>query len=280
MMKIEEKVTNIRKNKMKISHEVPIQLLKDSLRFNDYQYCLVHLLDEYPEYKKHFMEFSKTGGDIILDNSIFELGTAFDADKFADKIRELKPTQYIIPDVLDDGPATIENYKKFVSKYDDLPGIKIGVVQGKTYDEFKKCYEFMSTNADKISIPFTASCFNNMTNYTNKLDKWCYGRPITIFKLQEDDVWNFDKPHHLLGCSLYKEFKNSRKFYKKSNIVSLDTSNPVVAGIDRIEYNDINGLTIKPSAKLFELLDTILDEEQLDVINYNIAKFREGINER
>ena len=31
---------------MKVSHEVPIPYLRQSRSFNDYDYCLPHLLDE------------------------------------------------------------------------------------------------------------------------------------------------------------------------------------------------------------------------------------------
>ena len=42
---------------MKVSHETPISLLNDTLRFkdfnyNDFDYALVHLFDKYPEYYK------------------------------------------------------------------------------------------------------------------------------------------------------------------------------------------------------------------------------------
>ena len=40
---------------MQISHEVPIALLKKSKDFNDYDYCLLHLLEK-PEYKKYYEE--------------------------------------------------------------------------------------------------------------------------------------------------------------------------------------------------------------------------------
>lgn len=87
---------------MRISHEVPISLLKESRKFNDYSYCLVHLLDEYPEYKDFYKEEIKLGRSVLLDNSLFELETLFDGDIFAQKIVEMKPTEYIIPDSLED----------------------------------------------------------------------------------------------------------------------------------------------------------------------------------
>ena len=59
---------------MKISHETPIGLFNESVQFNDYEYCLVHLLEEQPEYLKHFEMCRDTNHPFLLDNSIFELG--------------------------------------------------------------------------------------------------------------------------------------------------------------------------------------------------------------
>ena len=39
---------------MKISHEVPKELFEDSLKFNDYDYALVHLFDKDPEYLQFY----------------------------------------------------------------------------------------------------------------------------------------------------------------------------------------------------------------------------------
>ena len=42
--------------KVKISHEVPITLLEESKKFNDYDYCLPHLLDQHNLYEKYFRQ--------------------------------------------------------------------------------------------------------------------------------------------------------------------------------------------------------------------------------
>ena len=40
--------------KVKVSHEVPLAVLNISQTFNDYDYCLPHLLDSEYEYFKYF----------------------------------------------------------------------------------------------------------------------------------------------------------------------------------------------------------------------------------
>ena len=59
---------------IKVSHETPLCLLEDSKRFNDYDYCLPHLMDECPEYEAYFRQAREEGRYIIMDNSLHELG--------------------------------------------------------------------------------------------------------------------------------------------------------------------------------------------------------------
>ena len=51
---------------MKVSHEVPLCLLEDSLDFNDYDYALVHLLDKDEDYANFFKKAKQQGRYIIV----------------------------------------------------------------------------------------------------------------------------------------------------------------------------------------------------------------------
>ena len=62
---------------IKVSHEVPRCLLEDSKNFNDYDYCLPHLLDEDDQYREFFYQAKEEGRYIIMDNSLHELGKAY-----------------------------------------------------------------------------------------------------------------------------------------------------------------------------------------------------------
>jgi len=110
-----------------ISHEVPLSFLKESLTFNDYDYALVHLFEKYPEYFAFFQKSLSLKRQVILDNSLYELGESFEAESFASYIEKLNPTYYIVPDVWAKGPENIESYSKFNF---ELNSLKIGVVQG------------------------------------------------------------------------------------------------------------------------------------------------------
>ena len=66
---------------MLVSHESPISILDKSKDYNDYDYALVHLFETHPKYYNFFKESIKLGREVLLDNSIFELGESFEPGK-------------------------------------------------------------------------------------------------------------------------------------------------------------------------------------------------------
>lgn len=265
---------------IKIAHEAPISILKSMQSMTDYDYALVHLFESHQEYYDYFYDARHNKHrDVLLDNSIFELGTAFDGEKFAEWIVKLQPSYYILPDVLEDSDGTIGNFISFSSMYKDLPCLKIGTVQGRTFSELVDCYRFMSEHADMIAISFDLSYYQVSSMGNGKLQRQCNGRYKFICDLIAADVWNKDKPHHLLGCSLAKEFSMYRKnSYLFDSIYSVDTSNPVVAGIKGLLYNGEFGLETKPSQKLFELIEHNVSPEEMKRIEYNVKCFKQIAN--
>ena len=264
---------------MLVSHETPISFLEESREYNDYDYALVHLFETHPEYYSFFKCSLGMGREVLLDNSIFELKTAFDPEKFAKYVEELKPTYYVIPDVLEESLRTIGAFTSFRKNYSKLPGLKIGVVQGSTYQQLVDCYRYMSDYADYIAISFDYSWYQTVGYSRNpgkgirraNLERMCNGREFLIRKLISDGHWNHNKPHHLLGCSLAKEFKNYKDI---KSIRSLDTSNPIVAGIrGRRYYKDI-GLLGKPNIMLADLIDHAVTADQVTDIVHNVKEFK------
>ena len=267
---------------IKISHECPVSLLQDSIFFNDYQYCLVHLMEENEKYHDWFISKFRSScpdGEILLDNSIFELGTSFEPEQYAVWAEKIQPNSYIVPDALEDYAKTITAFERFVRDYPDLPGAKIGVVQGKPWTEIVDCYKFMTASADCIAFSFDLSLYNFRGYGNNRLELCTTARQNCIARLISENIWNYNKPHHLLGCSLAREFR----WYRENNvrgIRSLDTSNPVVAGLKGIRYNDTYGLTTKPSQKLFTMITHEVTADEVENINYNVEMFRQIVNGR
>lgn len=211
--------------------------------------------------------------EFILDNSIFELGEAFDSEKFAGWVERLKPDFYIVPDVLESAGDTIKSYTQFTNDYPIKHGMRIGVVQGKTYQDLVECYKFMSSFADYIAISFDYQYYLYTGRGNTKLERYCDGRQRFIQQLISDNIWDWKKPVHLLGASLAREFG----FYLDHNIYNIrscDTSNPVVAGYEGVRYSGTLGLNTKSETKLFTIIDEEVSKDQLATINYNISQFR------
>lgn len=270
---------------MIISHESPISILKQSLKYNDYDYALVHLCDQIPEYYDFFKTSVARGRHVLLDNSIFELGVSFDPVKYAKFIEDLRPTEYIIPDVLEDFNKTCESLEIWLKNYKDLPGKRIAVIQGKTYEELKQCLAYInSTKAvHKIGISFDYSYYLESTedqkDKFNKWERYCVGRNTLLQRLEHDLGLPRNVKYHLLGCSLPQEFKVAKLFgFMKNMFESVDTSSPVVHGIYKIKYDPKDGLGEKNSMKLADLINEQVSVEQLEIIRYNTQIFRQFVN--
>ncbi|MGA1049573.1 MAG: hypothetical protein ACO3UU_16335 [Minisyncoccia bacterium] len=262
---------------MKISHESPLSMLEHSRVYNDYDYCLVHLLDEIPQYHEFFVDSLKMGREVILDNSIFELGTAFDMNKYAEWVKKLVPTEYILPDALEDSISTITNEVKWKTTYaDSIPQQckSIGVAQGRSYEEIVGCYRYLDEiiNVDKLAISFDYSYYQKVFPHPNKWVSFALGRVHVLSRMLEEGIINQSKPHHLLGCSLPIEFL----FYRNGFdwIESVDTSNPIVHGLKNIMYES-TGLMTKESTKLVNLINAQPDNISSDIIDLNIDVFRQ-----
>lgn len=265
---------------IKIAHEAPLCIMPRIRELTDYCYALVHLFEESEEYYNYFVESKTLGRIVLLDNSIFELGTAFNSDKFAEWVTKLTPHEYIVPDALEDTATTIANFDNWLAKYKDLPGKKIGVVQGKNYSELYDCYKYMADKADKIAISFDYSYYLTTGRGSNKYQQYCDGRHKLINCLLDDLVVNYQKPHHLLGCSVpaefgyYGSYPNTYKF-----IESLDTSNPVINGMHNIKYTAL-GVKDKLDAKMVDFFKVkSIKSAGLEIIEHNIQQFKTITND-
>jgi hypothetical protein len=261
---------------IKIAHECPNSIFETVQKLTDYDYCLVHKLDEDKLYKENFFNAKLAGREIILDNSIFELGEAYHHGTYRDWILALQPDYYIVPDKLGDGKVTIEQFEAWMHWFGNgikeaLPETKvIGVVQGSDMNDLVTCYNYMSENADKIAISFDLELYKNYFPHPNKWISYMLGRVNILHFLESRNILNVNKPHHLLGCALPQE----GQFYRQSPwIDSVDTSNPVVHGLNDIEYNTF-GLLDKVTTKLVDYMEVRPLPHQFDLIEYNIRDFR------
>ena len=177
---------------MKVSHEVPIPYLKESRAFNDYDYCLPHLLDESKEYHSYFQQSKEMGRYVIMDNSLHESWLSREYPK------ETTP---------------------------------VAVVQANNKSEAYSCYNILKIQGyKKIAFSYGADWYyeeglKSTPDKSNKFITKAHGRYNTIKEFYKKGIINKFDRIHLLGCNVPQEFS----WYKDIPFIeSIDTSNPVI----------------------------------------------------
>jgi hypothetical protein len=260
---------------MKVSHELPLDLIRYAYKWNDYDYCLPHLIDQYDEYRS-FFEYSRLQRRfIIMDNGLFE-GVEHTTEDLLDKINLVRPNIFIVPDAWNDSTTTLVNAKSWMINY--RPNIPkevelMAVCQGKDMGELATTYQTL------VDLGYTHIAFNHSSIAYQKeyegldhLKASMYGRMEFIRRLVANKIIRPTFYHHLLGCSLPQEFMA----YKDWGFVrSVDTSNPILVGAEGKRYTD-SGLTWKPKEKLEYYFEKNLHGQIEDII-FNVNRFKSFI---
>lgn len=154
----------------------------------DMHMFLTHLVEKYPFYAKMAREVK---GYKILDNSLIELGGAVNLQRVLAAAEKIGADEIILPDVFQDGPATIEAVteaiKELLTIYPNgnIPYKLMAVAQGKDEKEWYECYKFLLSNpyVNVVGIPKVLAKTHPK------------GRPYFV-----NELCNLKyKPHHLLG---------------------------------------------------------------------------------
>ena len=254
---------------MKISHELPINALHLSKEINSYEYCLPHLMDESKEYRRYFYGAKSDGRYIIMDNSLHELGAAYDRSRLLHWVDEIEPDEFIVPDVWQDRTANLVSAKEWTNV--ELPDntTKVAVIQANNIREASESYNILTTQGyDKIAFSYGASWYKKIVKlkFSNETLRGAYGRFIVINELYNSGIIESTHRVHLLGCQVPQEFGWYNNF---PFIESLDTSNPVMAAIEGIRYKNY-GLIDKPIANMNDSFDDLNEK----LIIHNAKKFR------
>jgi hypothetical protein len=258
--------------KVKISHEVPFCLLEKSREFNDYDYCLPHLMDENEEYRNFFYKSKEMGRYIVMDNSLHELGEAYNTERLMYWVNEIKPNEFIVPDVWEDYTASVRNAKQWSTV--ELPeGVtKVAVVQAKSLHEAYLCVQtYKDLGYKKIAFSYGAQYYHDLAPHPDKDFGKAIGRFMVLSQMCEDKLLSPSDRIHLLGTASPIEFG----LYKNIKCIeSIDTSNPIMAGIEKRLYNNL-GTSPKPIANMNQYQDVSKDSIETELIEYNVRKFRE-----
>lgn len=258
---------------MKISHEVPLQLLPWSKSINDYDYVLPYFYVRDQEYKDFYLRCKEEGRFSILDNGLFE-GETYNTETLCGFIEELKPDIFIVPDEWNDYLKTFGHAKAW-SELDYLKNstTKLMVVlQGESFEEIRRLYIWCyALGYRHFALNHSSISYDHIFPHNNKLVSKMMGR-IQLVEYLSKRI-NSDVYVHLLGCSLPQEFM----YYEGYDFIkSIDTSNPILIGANKEIYNRFGALT-KPKSKMEKYFYEDL-MPNINEINENVKTFKSIVN--
>jgi hypothetical protein len=259
---------------MKISHEVPLQLLEWSKSVNDYEYILPYFYKRYPKYKEFYLQCKEEGRFSILDNGLFE-GETYTKNELVDLINETKPDIFIVPDEWNDFQKTYEHAKEWSETFVNPVTKLMVVLQGETFTEIKLLYNLCyNLGYRHFALNHSSVAYDKAFPHKNTLVSKMMGR-IQLIDFMSERFRKDDSYIHLLGCSLPQEFM----YYKEYNFIkSVDTSNPLLVGANK-EFYDKFGMTTKPKEKM----EAFFNKDMVPYMEYiydNVYYFRKMIEKK
>ena len=206
-----------------------------------------------------------------MDNSLHELGHSMDADVLLKWINILEPSNFFIPDVWEDCTASMVN-AKYWSKI-QLPKNTtiVAVVQAKSINEAIRCTQtYIDLGYEKIAYSYGASYYNDIYPHINKDLGKALGRLKMISTLYSNGVLLPTSRVHLLGTACPIEFS----LYKGIKCIeSVDTSNPIMAAVDGIKYNNL-GTHSKPKSNMNSCSNIDYKDINMELLNHNVETFK------
>lgn len=257
---------------MKISHEVPLELLSWSKTINDYEYILPYFYRRNEEYKGFYLQCKAEGRFSILDNGLFE-GETYTKDELIDLINETKPDIFIVPDEWNDFQKTYNHAKEWSETFVNPITKLMVVLQGETFTEIKLLYNLCyNLGYRHFALNHSSVAYDKAFPHKNTLVSKMMGR-IQLVDFMCDRFHKDDVYVHLLGATLPQEFM----YYKGYNFIkSVDTSNPILVGASGESYGKL-GMLDKPKDKMEKFFDKDV-MKHINIISENVRIFKQIVN--
>ena len=233
---------------VKLSMEAPISLLFELPYITDFDFVLTHLCEESNTYLDHYRSMVRSGREVILDNSVNELGEPVSLGQMDDVVKVLSPTYIIPPDHLNNLGATLGIIDDAVSLWGK--GKIWPVIQGTSYDEVVECGKVLKNDwgFDTVCIPYDITLAHRSKldeGDPNKatLDELSKTRLHAVKALTAEGI--AFRRYHLLGMNtlnelpVYSEVKtwSSPKYWGGvSPQVSLDTGAPITNAFNNRKF--------------------------------------------
>lgn len=213
---------------MKFCSITPLKNL-DLMYENECVMLLAHLSSKsslYRDYSRNNTNYK------IMDNSIIELGEAFSMEQLINEAIECDVDEIILPDVFEDGSATlmaVKNSIDWLKQHNLIGRFKLmAVCHGKGPMEFTYTFDRLNemSEIDVIGVPKVAT-----TWMTSRV-----GSAETLCELTKKQI-------HLLGC--WDSLSELKELSQNTSIRSMDTCMPALLSIYNMNtFDKRNGLKI------------------------------------
>ena len=247
----------------------------------DYQYCLAHRFQSNPGYRYYFYKYKHQGGEVYLDNSLYELGSAFSGSEYQKIIQDLKPDYYFLPDVFNQTADNIKSQLSFFanvsSSISSEASKPIAICHGMTPKDIISSFRILNSalpDYAMIAIPFGSHAWLNEEDDPKYLRKskceddnarMAANRGIFLNRyyktLRKRNI-------HLLGCKGLREISFINHLESTDFIRSIDTSLPIASAL---EDNEIK-MDYKPKFLIDKNFD--MPVKNVDLIRKNVKDFR------
>ena len=200
--------------------------------WGDYFLLLAHdVVKNAKRYSKVFIDENACDYTIIMDNSVIELGTAARPQVLADACRAVNADVLAIPDVLENGLATVDKAVEFLNEWNPLmviPPKLMFIPQGDCMDDYVECV----MRACDLNIPMDwIGIARNVTDRLVTSREQLIGFFATLLPESKLHLLGFSSnPYDDLRCAKSPLVAGidsavplrTRDFYNKDSLVILD----------------------------------------------------------
>lgn len=187
-----------------VAEIVPVSQLEDIFR-NKCFMCLAQVAAESEAYRGFHKHCLSEGKFVVLDNGECE-GKRLSDDELVEMIKEIRPHEFILPDVMCDAEATLESTMVFLDEHPNL-NYKLrlmGVPHGKTLEEWEACAYVMI--ADKrirtIGVPKVLSTLGSEKQFGDDFKPYAMRwHAVKYVQEQAEKMGRKNLRVHLLGMN-------------------------------------------------------------------------------
>jgi hypothetical protein len=259
---------------VKIFHEAPKLLFYRVQPYSEVDVGSVKAFETDDDYYEMFQESQERNRSIILTNR----NKPLPLPRYAYWLKHLKPTWYFLPDVQNSFEETADVIRMWEQTYSaDIPSKRIGILQGKSFEQLANCYKFLTQEigVDMISIPADLDYYGKSIKNPNPVLSSMLGRIRLLGDLEHIGLINELIPHNILD--VVSPFEG-HAYLKYPWIHSVLTANPILDAIRGELYKEgigtLDYLKQNPDDLLDAKEDIITKTVVHEVLN-NIRIFRQ-----